>query len=87
MWAAVVQPHGGITASANGDRPLHRCATHELVAITNTTFPLKESDITTWTHHRGEHKHLLHYVIQRQRNLGEVRIMRVMLNATRPQVV
>ncbi|KAA3671105.1 uncharacterized protein DEA37_0005725 [Paragonimus westermani] len=79
-WPGVLGPYGIGSVNANGDRLLHLCATHEL-AITNTRFQLDASDITTWTHPRSGHHHLLDYVIVRQRDIGEVRITRVMRGA------
>ncbi|KAA3678148.1 uncharacterized protein DEA37_0003959 [Paragonimus westermani] len=64
----------------NGDRLLRSCATHEL-ATTNTRFQLDASAITTWTHPRSGHHHLLDYVIVPQRDIRGVRITRVMLGA------
>ncbi|KAA3681194.1 uncharacterized protein DEA37_0005615 [Paragonimus westermani] len=69
-----------IRSAPNGDRLLHLYATHEL-AITNTRFQLAASDITTWTHPRSGHDHLLDYVIVGQRDIREVRITRVMRGA------
>ncbi|KAA3670290.1 uncharacterized protein DEA37_0004806, partial [Paragonimus westermani] len=79
-WPGVLGPYGIGSVNANGDRLLHLCATHEL-AITNTRFQLDASDITTWTHPRSGHHHLLDYVIVRQRDIREVRITRVMRGA------
>ena len=80
LWPNVLGRFGIGKSSTNGDWLLNLCATQAL-AITNTRFQLPEKAIATWTHPKSGHRHLLDYVIVRQRDATEVCITKVMRGA------
>ena len=80
LWPNVLGPYGTGKSNGNGERLLSFCSTFGL-AITNTLFRLDQRDIVTWTHPRSGHRHLLDYILVRQRDRGDVRITRAMRGA------
>ena len=63
--------------NSNGSLLLTMCAEFQLV-ITDTLFQQAEKYKSSWMHPRSKHWHLIDYIINRQRDIHDVRKTRVM---------
>lgn len=79
-WPNVIGRHGIGNMNSNGHLLLSLCAQFNL-SISNTYFRLPAKYKTTWMHPRSKHWHLIDYAIVRRRDIGQVKITRVMRGA------
>ena len=79
-WKRILGSQGVGKVNCNGLLLLSKCAEHEL-CITNTVFRQADKFKTTWMHPRSKQRHLIDYIIVRQRDLQDVCITRAMRGA------
>lgn len=80
LWKGVLGRHGHGNCNDNGRLLLQFCSEHQLT-ISNTLFQQHERFKTTWRHPRSKHRHILDYIIVRQRDPRDVLHTRVMPSA------
>ena len=80
IWHGVIGHHGVGNMNSSGLQLLSLCSEMGL-AITNTFIQLRGMHKTYWMHPRSKHWHLIDYVIDRLRDLNEVKITLTMRGA------
>ena len=71
-WEGVIRFEGVEKCNINGLLLLRKCAEHDLL-ITNTVFRLPTRRKTSWMHPRSKQWHLIDYVIERRKDIQDVR--------------
>ena len=79
-WEGILDRHGVGKINDNDLLLLSKYAEYNL-CITNTLFRIVDKYRTTWMHPRSKHRHMIDFIIVRQRDIRDVRVTRAIRGA------